>query len=202
MKQPEHMVGITGASGSILAIRLIEELLKAGKPTGVIVSDAGQQTMGYELFRDRNANLSIVQALEKRDFHADLSLLTEYDSSNLFAWPASGGSSFTSMTVIPASMKTVAALSHGYADSLLTRAMDVAFKEKRTTIIVPRENPVHAIHLENMERLARLGALVILPVPAFYSFPETIDDIIDHVVGKVLAHLGIENSLLQTWEGK
>lgn len=112
---------------------------------------------------------------------------------------ASGSFKTDGMVVVPCSMKTLSAIAHGYADNLITRSADVIIKEKRKLILVPRETPLSTIHLENMIRLTRLGAVMLAPIPAFYFKPESLNGIIDHLVSKILDHLGIENHLYKRW---
>jgi len=122
-----------------------------------------------------------------------------YQENDLGAAVASGSFQHQGMVVIPCSMKTLAGIAHGYAANLISRAADVTLKEGRRLILVPRETPLNAIHLENMLTLARLGVVIMPPVPAFYYRPATIDELVQHLVGRILDHLGLEHNLLSRW---
>ena len=195
-----YIVAITGASGSILGIRLIEELLKNKEEVVAIVSDMAWQIIRYELSDNHNNSNSIKDLLLKRNSNQNIKYLTEFKDSDLFAKVASGSTLFESIIVIPCSMKTLSAISSGFAYSLITRACDVALKEKRKCIIVPRETPINLIHIENMRNIILAGAEILLPVPGFYTLPKSIDDIIDYIIGKTLNLLGKKHSLFKSWE--
>lgn len=193
-------VAITGASGPILGIRLIEELLNAGKPVCAVVSEAAWSVIGHELGYKKAGAAPLAALLSKRGKTAALKLLKEFDSRDFFSPLASGSTPFDAMVVMPCSMKTLSAAANGYSDSLITRACDVALKEKRKLILVPRETPLSAIHLENMLKLSRAGAAIVPPVMGFYSRPETVADMVDFITGKVLNLLGIGHSLFIGWD--
>ena len=194
------IVCITGASGAILGIRLIEELLQCNKEVTCIVSQSAWQVMHYELQTDAK---TIAAILKNRDVQNNLlENLKEYSPDDFFAPVASGSFPFDAAVVIPASMKTVAAIAHGYADNLIHRVCDIALKEKRTLIVVPRETPMSTIHLHNLYTIALNGASVVMPLPAFYNFPKTIDDVINFVVGRVLDLLHIEHTLYKRWNNE
>ncbi|MDD5210198.1 MAG: UbiX family flavin prenyltransferase [Elusimicrobiales bacterium] len=193
-------VAITGASGPILGIRLIEELLNSGKPVYAVVSDAAWSVIAHELSYRKAGPAPLAALLSKRGRTSSLKLLKEFDSHDFFSPLASGSSPFEAMAVAPCSMKTLSAAASGYADSLITRACDVALKEKRKLILVPRETPLSAIHLENMLKLSRAGAVILPPVLGFYSRPGTIDDMVDFVTGKILNLLGVKHRLFKSWE--
>ncbi len=122
-----------------------------------------------------------------------------YQAEDMTAPPASGSFLHQGMVIAPCSMKTLSAVAHGYADNLITRAADVTIKEKRRLILLPRETPLSPLHLENMLRLARLGAVIMPPVPAFYHRPQSIADLVAQTTGRILDLLGIENSLVKRW---
>ncbi|MBI4350153.1 MAG: UbiX family flavin prenyltransferase [Elusimicrobia bacterium] len=193
-------VAITGASGPILGIRLVEELLNSGQTVYAVVSDAAWSVIGHELSYKKTGPSPLASLLKNRGKTAGLKLLKEFDSHDLFSPLASGSTPFEALVVAPCSMKTLSAAANGYADSLITRACDVALKEKRKLILVPRETPLSSIHLGNMLKLSRAGAVILPPVMGFYSRPETIGEMVDFVTGKVLNLLGIKHSLFTGWD--
>jgi 4-hydroxy-3-polyprenylbenzoate decarboxylase len=181
------VVGITGASGSIYALRLIEVLRQAGHEVHVVVTDSGWQVLDYECGVSQ-------EVLAKR-------VTVLYDNDNVGAAIASGSFRADAMVVLPCSMKTAASIAHSMSDNLLTRAADVMLKEGRKLILVPRETPMHAIHLENLLKLAQLGVRIMPAAPGFYHRPETIEDLVDMLVGKICDQLGIDADLFARWEG-
>lgn len=181
------VVGITGASGSIYALRLIEVLRQLGHEVHGVVTDSGWQVLAYE------CNVT------REDFAARVDVL--YDNANIGAAIASGSFKADAMAVLPCSMKTVASIAHSLSDNLLTRAADVMLKEGRKLILVPRETPMHAIHLENLLKLAQLGVKIVPAAPGFYHRPQTIEDLVDMLVGKICDQLGIDADLFARWEG-
>lgn len=188
------VVGITGASGSIYAVRLVEELLKRGIAVHIICTGNGKKVMKYETGIDPE---QWVQDLKQQYSHVRLE-----DINDLFSGVASGSYKFDAVVIIPCSMGTLAEISSGLAKNLLCRVADVALKENRRLIIVPRETPLNAIHLENMLKLARLNATILPAMPGYYHMPQTMQDLIDFVVGKVLDNLSIENLLFEKWGSK
>lgn len=178
------VVAVTGASGSIYAKNLLEAAGSLGIETHLIVTEAGKTVARHEL-----GDAETLTAL------ADFT----YEPDVLKAPLASGGFKADGMVIVPATMKTVAALAHGYSANLVTRAADVALKERRPLIVVPRETPLHAIHLENMARLSRLGAVILPAMPGFYHHPESIGDLASFISGKILDQLGIPNTLYRRW---
>lgn len=192
------VVAITGASGVVYGIRLAEELLACGRRTAVIASQTALSLFGQELYPGEQFD-SVGTLLSRRGVDITSGLFVEYANDDLFAPLASGSFPFDAIVVAPCSMKTLAQIASGIADSLITRAFDVALKERRKAIVVPRETPLSAIHLENMLRLARAGAIILPPMPAFYFRPQTVDDMTDFVVGKILHALGIEHHLFKPW---
>lgn len=185
------VIGITGASGSIYAKRLIEELLHKKIYTHIICTDTGKKVMKYETGIDLE---QWVKELAKQYRHLRLE-----DISNLFAGVASGSYKFDAAVILPCSMGTLAEISNGLAKNLLCRVADVAIKENRRLVMVPRETPLNAIHLENMLKLSRLGVTILPAMPGFYHIPQTMEDLVDFVVGKVLDSLSIENNLFKKW---
>ncbi len=182
------VVGISGASGVIYGVRLLEVLHdRADIETHLVVSKEGELTIKIETGR----NPKDVFALATRHYAID----------NLAAAIASGSFRTDGMALIPCSMKTLAGLATGYADNLLLRAADVTLKEQRTLVIVPRESPLHAIHLENLLKLARMNAIILMADPPFYIQPQSIDDMVDYIVGKTLDYFHIEHDLFRRWAG-
>ena len=184
------VVGITGASGSIYAKRLIEELASKGYLVHVIATDKGKQVFKYELSLDLK---QWIQELNQPTVKLE-------DNHNLFAGVASGSHGFDAVIVMPCSMGTLAEISHGLSRNLLCRAADVALKEGRKLIIVPRETPFNTVHLENMCHLSKVGATIIPAMPGFYHHPQTLEDLVNFVVGKVLSYLNINHNLFKKWE--
>lgn len=181
------VVGITGASGSIYALRLIEVLRQLGHEVHAVVTDSGWQVLDYEC------------GVSREDLAARVDVL--YDNANVGAAIASGSFKVDAMVVLPCSMKTVASIAHSLSDNLLTRAADVMLKEGRKLVLVPRETPMHAIHLENLLKLAQLGVKIVPAAPGFYHKPQTIEDLVDMLVGKICDQLGVDVDLFVRWEG-
>jgi 4-hydroxy-3-polyprenylbenzoate decarboxylase len=182
------LVGITGTSGVAYGVRLLDALRQTPEvETHLIVSAGGRRTL----------------ALETDQTPSDLEALADrvHDAGDLAAGPASGSFVTHAMAVVPCSMKTLSAITHSYADNLLVRAADVTLKEGRRLVLVPSETPLHAGHLELLLRAARLGAVVLPPMVAFYHRPKSIQEVIDHTVGKILDALGVEHALFRRWEG-
>ena len=192
-------VAITGASGPILGIRLVEELLKAGRPVHAVASEGAWRVIGHELGFKRAGASPLAAIIRKRGI-APAKLLAESDDRDFFSPLASGTTPLAALVVAPCSMKTLSAAANGYSDSLITRACDVALKERKRLVLVARETPLSAIHLENMLKLARAGAVVLPPAMAFYTHPRTLSDMTDFVVGKVLNVIGVEHSLFKSWD--
>jgi flavin prenyltransferase len=193
------VIAISGASGPILGIRLIEELLNSGEKVAAIISEPARHIIEYEIFRGKTSVSSLNEVLVKRGLSENHDLLSEFNNSDFFAPVASGSTKFKAMVVIPCSMKTLSAIVHGYADSLITRTCDVALKERRRCIIVPRETPLSVVHTENLHRAALAGIEIVPPVPGFYTLPESVDDVVNFVVGKVLNLLGYDHDLFESW---
>jgi 4-hydroxy-3-polyprenylbenzoate decarboxylase len=179
------VVGLSGASGVIYGIRLLEALGDCGVERHLILSKAAAMTIAYET--DRTT--------------ADVKGLAEHvhDNADVGAGPASGSFRALGMVIAPCSMRTLAEIAQGLATSLLTRAADVALKERRRLILAPRETPLHLGHLRNMAQATEIGALIAPPMPAFYARPQSLDDLVDHQVGRWLDLLGLENALVRRW---
>jgi 4-hydroxy-3-polyprenylbenzoate decarboxylase len=177
-----YVVGVTGASGIIYAHRLLEVLCNDAE-VHVIVTEMGERIARYE-------------GVDLRGFDAQY-----VNNSNMFADIASGSFQYDGMVIVPCSMKTLAAISSGLAQNLLTRAADVCLKERRRCILMLREMPLSRIHLKNMLAADEAGATVMVTSPAFYTQPATIDDLVDMVVARALDHLGVAHTLSHRWEG-
>ncbi|KXS40354.1 MAG: 3-octaprenyl-4-hydroxybenzoate carboxy-lyase UbiX [Candidatus Frackibacter sp. T328-2] len=197
-----YVVGITGASGSIYAKRLLKVLINKGHQVYVIISEPGRRVWRDELeielgdmTQEINDHIRQSLGLDKDD-----QSVIYLDNDNIGAPTASGSFQTAGMVVIPCSMSTVSGIAYGRSTSLLERSADVTLKEKRQLIIVPRETPLNTIHLENMLKLSKLGADIIPPMPGFYNNPQTIDDLVNFVVGRVLDRLGIEHNIYERWE--
>lgn len=191
------VVGITGASGSIYGIRLIQELLRMEYCVHLVITEAGwrvlKEELGWETAR-RQA------ALEQHFEEAMTSgTLIFHPNADIGASIASGSFRVQGMVIIPCSMGTLASIAHGSSNNLMTRAADVMLKENRKLLLVPRETPLHAIHLENMLRLSRLGVRMIPAMPAFYYKPQSMDEMVDFMVGKVLDSMEIDHDLYRRW---
>jgi flavin prenyltransferase len=182
------IIGITGATGAIYGIRLLEVLSTLKNiETHLVISRAGETTIEYETQYK-------VEDVKKLAAHA-------YDIDDICAPLSSGSFKRDGMIVAPCTMKTLSALANSYCDNLLTRAADVTLKERRKLILMVRETPLHLGHLKNMERLSEMSAIIMPPMPAFYHQPETIQDIIDQTVGKMLDIFDIEHNLFRRWSG-
>ena len=173
------VIGITGASGAIIGIRLLEEL--RNEETYLIISENARKIVEFET----DYRVEDVKELAKR----------VYENGNMDADIASGTTKFDAIVIAPCSTSTLSKIACGIADNLITRVAAVALKEGRKIILVPRESPLSPIILENMEKLARIGVKIIPPVPAFYLKPKKIEDVVNYTVGKVLDSLGLEHSL-------
>jgi 4-hydroxy-3-polyprenylbenzoate decarboxylase len=182
------VVGITGASGATYGIRLLEVLSSIKNvETHLVVSEAAEAIIKYETGR------SIEDVKELASF--------SYDIRDMGVQISSGSFRTDGMIVAPCTVKTMSAIANSYSENLLVRVGDVTIKERRRLLLLVRETPLHLGHLRNMERLCEMGAIIMPPVPAFYHRPQTIQDIVDHTVGKMLDIFGIEHALFQRWPG-
>lgn len=191
----KYILAITGASGSIYGIRLLEELTKSSE-VHLVISDTAVTVIRSETGIELSDNLEAW--ILGKDLHNRVFL---YRDTQLDAPIASGSFISSGMFIVPCSMKTLSAVANGYASNLIERAADVAIKEGKKLLICPREMPFSPIHLENMLKLARFGVIIAPPVPAFYHKPQTIDDIVNFVTGKILDVFGIENDIYKRWRG-
>ena len=194
------VVGISGASGPILGIRLIEELLKMKEAVTCIVSSSARAIITHETGHPMTGPEAFKDLLSARKRIKDVSHLTLVSDNDFFSGPASGSTPMEAAVIMPCSMKTLSAVASGYADSMIVRVCDVALKEKRKLILVPRETPLNLIHLNNMTQAMQAGAHIVPPVMGFYTHPRTVDDMIDFIVGKVLNLLGKNHTLFKSWE--
>lgn len=198
MSKKHVVVAMTGASGAVYGLRLVEELLGADCRVTLLVSRAGRQVLARETGLDWQGDVAQRLAAMRRHFNCDDALL-HYDEGDLCAPPASGSAAPSAMVVVPCSMGTAARLAAGISGNLIERAADVALKEKRPLLLVARETPLSIVHLENLLRLARAGAHIVPAMPAFYHQPHTVAELVDFVVGKALDGLGIAHELFQRW---
>jgi len=182
------IVGLTGATGSILGIRLLEALKASGIETHLIVSNWARRTLEHET----SYTLKQVAALAS----------VYHNPGNMGAEISSGSFLTDGMVVIPCSMRTLGNIANGTGESLIHRAADVILKERRKLVLVTRESPLSELHLENMLKLARMGVMIVPPMPAFYNKPQTIDDLVDHIVARVLDQLGVAAPFAKRWDGK
>jgi 4-hydroxy-3-polyprenylbenzoate decarboxylase len=188
------VMAITGASGAPYAVRLLEGLLAAERDVWLIVSSHGLRLLRTEL------DIDSVDALRKRVGADDWRRLVKvYDDADRGAAPASGSARTAGMVVCPCSMGTLSAISIGASRSLVERSADVTLKERRRLVLVPRETPLSAIHLQNMLRLSRAGATILPAAPGFYNKPQTVAELVDFIVARVLDQLDVEHSLVKRW---
>ncbi len=181
------VVGITGASGAIFGIRTLEALRELGVETHLIISQWARATIAHET----SFTLAQVEGLAT----------TVYHHENQAAPISSGSYKTDGMIIAPCSMKTLAAIRAGFGDSLITRSADVALKERRKLVLLARESPFSEIHLENMLALARMGVVIFPPIPAFYNKPASVDDIVNHIVGRLLDQFGLAMPGVKRWVG-
>jgi 4-hydroxy-3-polyprenylbenzoate decarboxylase len=194
---PPIVVGITGASGAPYAVRLLQQLVGAHRPVSLIVSKFGMRLLETEL------GIGSIEALRSAvGEDAWDSCIETYSNDDRGAPPASGSALTSGMIVCPCSMGTLSAISVGASRSLIERAADVTLKERRKLILVPRETPLSAIHLGNMLRLTRAGAVVMPAAPGFYHKPKQVSDLVDFVVARMLDQLGVEQGLVKRWAGE
>lgn len=193
-------VGITGASGSIYAQRLLKHLNdnpEVGR-IDLVISQAGVRVVGEELgLKVAGTDPRVIRELIEKDSDK----IIVHSTNDIGASIASGSYLSDAMVIVPCSMSTLAAIACGLTRDLVHRAADVILKENRTLILVPRETPLNAIHLENMLKLARLGVRIVPAMPSFYHFPKTIDDLVEHFTHRLLDHLGVGHQQKTRWEG-
>ena len=182
------IVAITGASGAVYGVRLLEQLRALGSiETHLMISDAAALNLHHELAQKR----ADIEALASR----------VHSVRDIGACVASGSFQSDGMVIAPCSMKTLASVAHGMCDNLITRAADVMLKERRKLVLMVRETPFNLAHLRNMTAVTEMGGIVFPPLPAFYQQPKSIEDMVDHTVGRVMDLFGIEQALAPQWQG-
>lgn len=181
------IVGITGATGAIFGVRLLEALKGSNVESHLVMSKWAQRTIEHE------TPFSAKQVCALASVY--------HNASNMAATISSGSFLTEGMIIIPCSMRTLGSIANGTGDNLVQRAADVVLKERRRLVLVTRESPLSELHLENMVKLARIGATIIPPVPAFYNHPQSIDDIVNHIVARVLDQFGIPAPFAKRWDG-
>ncbi len=192
------VVAISGASGSIYGVRLVKALIESKCRVLILLSHAGQKVMAHEM--GVAPATSFLLFLEEYGVDFENAIVPQiFFQDEIASAPASGSFVHHGMAVVPCSMKTLSAVASGYADNLITRSCDVSLKERRPLVLVPRETPFGLIHLENMTRAARAGAVILPPIPSFYTFPATIEDLVDTVVARIMDHLGVGHDLGTRW---
>lgn len=181
------IVGITGATGAVYGVRLLEALGELDMESHLVLSDAGALNLWHEL-RMRRKDLEKIAT-------------AAYNPKDIGAAIASGSFLTEGMVIAPCSMKTLAAVAHAHADDLVSRAADVVLKERRRLVLIPRETPLNLAHLRNMTAVTEMGGIIMPPVPAFYAMPKTIDDLVAHTVARVLDLFGVHSATLSRWQG-
>ncbi|MCP0914852.1 UbiX family flavin prenyltransferase [Legionella sp. 27cVA30] len=185
MNKPRLIIGISGSSGIIYGIRMLEVLRSMPVETHLVITKAGQMTRAYE------TSLSANELKALADVY--------HPCSDIAATIASGSYKTMGMIIAPCSMKTLGEIAHGITGNLLTRAADVVLKERRRLVILPREAPLHLMHLQNMATITQMGGIIFPPVPAFYHKPQSIEDLVNDTVGRVLNLFDLENDLAKPW---
>ena len=186
-KPTRLIVGITGATGTIFGVRLLQMLHGSGVETHMVMSKWGARTLIHET----RHTVEEVQALATHN----------YSLGDQGAAISSGSFVTLGMVIVPCSMRSLAAIANGLADNLIHRAADVILKERRKLVLVVRESPLHDIHLENMLKLSRMGVVILPPVPAFYNHPQNLDDMINHVTMRILDQFDIHLDVMNRWDG-
>jgi len=187
VKPQRLIVGITGATGTIFGVRVLQMLHGSGVETHLVVSKWAARTLAHET----PYSLKEIQALATQS----------YGSGDQGATISSGSFVTLGMVIAPCSMRTLAAIAHGLGDNLIHRAADVVLKERRKLVLVVRESPFNEIHLENMLKLARMGVVILPPMPAFYNHPQSLDDMVNHVAMRVVDQFDIHLDVMNRWDG-
>lgn len=192
------VVAITGASGSIYGLRLVEELLRSGCRVTLLLSKSGLEVLRYETGLEWQGSAAELQQQMREHFGAG-EALRHFAADDLFAPVASGSSAPDAVVIAPCSMGTAGRIAAGISDNLIERVADVALKERRELLLLPRETPLNQIHLQNLLRLSQAGAQIVPAMPAFYHRPATMEQLVDFMVGKLLDCLRIEHRLFPRW---
>jgi 4-hydroxy-3-polyprenylbenzoate decarboxylase len=198
-----YIVAITGASGSIYAKTLLNELKNQGHQIYLVISEAGRQVLATELGWVLPDSPKLIEEVLKEylGYEPQSQSLKYFHHTEIGCLIASGSAKNQGMIVIPCSMSTLSGIAVGRSSNLIERAADIMLKEGRPLVIVPRETPLNQIHLKNMLTLAQMGVRIVPAMPAFYNGPESIQDLVNFVVGRAMDGLGIEHSLYQPWQG-
>jgi len=201
---PQYLLALTGASGAAYGVRVLAELLSRGDGATVVISPSGflllKEELGVECTPNDAAEKLLAHMGSKPWGRALKGALSVARHDDLMAGAASGSYMLKAMIICPCSMGTLGRVASGISGNLIERAADCMLKEKRPLVLVPRETPLNEIHLENMLKLARMGASIVPAMPAFYTKPASIDEMVDFMAGKVLDILGVENSLYRRWK--
>lgn len=199
--RPRLITGVTGASGALYAVRFLKACLELGVRVDLVVSDYGQRLLIEEC--GLNLKTEGIEAWLDRTYGPArrTGSITRHPDADLGAPIASGSQRWDGMVVIPCSMKTLSGIASGAASNLIERAADVTLKERRPLVLVPRETPLHLVHLENLRRAAIAGASIVPAMPAFYFKPKSLEDLADFIAGRVLSLLGVEHELFTPWKG-
>jgi 4-hydroxy-3-polyprenylbenzoate decarboxylase len=192
-------LAFTGASGMPYGIRLLECLLAAGMRVELLYSQVAQIVARQEMDLGLPGRAAEVQAVFTERFKAEPGQLSVYGREEWFAPLASGSNPPDAMVICPCTMGTLASIAAGLSSNLIERAADVCLKERRTLVLVPRETPFSTLHLENMLKLARMGVVILPPAPGFYTHPQSVQDMVDFVVARVLDQIGVPNTLMPRW---
>lgn len=188
MEEPTRLaVGISGSSGVIYGIMLLQTLKKMSVETHVVISKWAKK------------NIEIETDFKVKEIESMSTFL--YEDTNMAAPISSGSFRIKGMVIIPCSMKTLSSIANGYEDNLISRAASVSIKENRKLVLVPRETPLSRIHLSNMLKLSEIGVTILPAMPGFYHRPKTIDDLIFHIIGKTLDQFGLDNNVFRRWSG-
>lgn len=179
------IVAVTGATGTVYAVNLLKALNSQNIEVHLILSNWAVETLKLET------------GMERKELESMATIC--HDVMNMAAPVSSGSFRHHGMVIVPCSMKTMAGIAHGYSSNLIIRAADVTLKEKMKLILVPRETPLNTIHIENMLKLAQAGAVIMPPMPAFYNHPASVEDIVNHMVARIMDQLGLENDLSPRW---